>query len=493
MKKITFLILTLFFTFQALSQNETDALRYSQHNIFGTTKFTSMGGSFGALGADFSCLSYNPAGISLYQNSELTISPNITNITTTSYLNSNKNTNYTLSGNFSNLGYITSASNNDKQWTRINWGAGFNLTSDFKNAYIIQSENNYSSLSDLLLEQANGNTIDNLNSFGAGPAFWSDLIDLENNLVDTITNWYAFDNGNYISNVNSLSNKTQTKSIVSDGEMGEAVFSMGTTYEDKIYIGATIGIPTIEYRQISTYTENRFEDTSFSVNNFTYNEDLLAYGSGINIKIGGIIRIGENTKIGGAVHSPSYISIEEEYTTSIQTEFNNGTSISESSPLGYFNYNIITPWKAIASISTILNKESSILPKIILNADIEQTDYSFTRMYSDYYQFSDENKAINTLYGTATNIRIGGETLIYPFKIRAGYALYGSPLKDFAEYQNVTYSCGLGVDFSNVFFDIGYSINHNKTNESMYNPDEEPNAILNSKRAQAICTFGFRF
>ena len=348
-----------------------------------------MGGSFGALGADFSCLSYNPAGISLYQNSELTISPNITNITTTSYLNSNKNTNYTLSGNFSNLGYITSANNNNKQWTRINWGAGFNLTSDFKNTYIIQTENNYSSLSDLLLEQANGNTIDQLNSFGAGPAFWSDLIDLENNLVDTITNWYAFDNGNYISNVNSLSNKMQTKSIVTDGEMGEAVFSMGTTYEERIYIGATIGIPTIEFRQTTSYTENRFEDTSFSVNNFIYNEDLLAYGSGINIKLGGIIRIGENTKIGGAIHSPSYISMEEEYTSSIQTEFNNGTRLSESSPLGYFSYNIITPWKAIASISTIFNKKSSTLPKIILNADIEQTDYSFTRMYSDYYSFSD--------------------------------------------------------------------------------------------------------
>ena len=163
MKKITSLILTFFCLNQAISQNETDALRYSQYNIFGTAKFTAMGGSFGALGADFSCLSYNPAGISLYQNSELTISPNITNITTTSYLNSNKNTNYTLSGNFSNLGYITSANNNNKQWTRINWGAGFNLTSDFKNTYIIQTENNYSSLSDLLLEQANGNTIEQLN------------------------------------------------------------------------------------------------------------------------------------------------------------------------------------------------------------------------------------------------------------------------------------------------------------------------------------------
>ena len=31
-----------------------------------------MGGSFGSLGGDFSNLSFNPAGIGLYQNSELT-------------------------------------------------------------------------------------------------------------------------------------------------------------------------------------------------------------------------------------------------------------------------------------------------------------------------------------------------------------------------------------------------------------------------------------
>ena len=47
------------YTSQLYSQNEIDALRYSQQNIFGT-RFNSMGGSFGSLGGDFSTLSYNP-------------------------------------------------------------------------------------------------------------------------------------------------------------------------------------------------------------------------------------------------------------------------------------------------------------------------------------------------------------------------------------------------------------------------------------------------
>ena len=59
MKKKLLLLLVLVHTSQLYSQNEIDALRYSQQNIFGTAKFNSMGGSFGSLGGDFSNLSYN--------------------------------------------------------------------------------------------------------------------------------------------------------------------------------------------------------------------------------------------------------------------------------------------------------------------------------------------------------------------------------------------------------------------------------------------------
>ena len=101
------------------------------------------------------------------------------------------------------------------------------------------------------------------------------------------------------------------------------------------------------------------------------------------------MRAGSNTKIGAAVHTPSYISMEEEYSTSINTNWDNGEKLSESSPYGYFSYEITTPWKVIGSFSTVLQNN------FMINAEIEQTDYSFTRMYSDYYSFSEENIQIN--------------------------------------------------------------------------------------------------
>ena len=79
MKKY-FLITVLICTgaiYQITAQNETDALRYSQVYYSGTARATAMGGSFGALGSDFSSLSINPAGIGIYQKSEISITPSV--------------------------------------------------------------------------------------------------------------------------------------------------------------------------------------------------------------------------------------------------------------------------------------------------------------------------------------------------------------------------------------------------------------------------------
>ena len=82
--------------------------------------------------------------------------------------------------------------------------------------------------------------------------------------------------------------------------MGEYVFSIGTSYEEKIYFGVTIGLPSINYYENSIYSESNFSnDTNYSLNNFTYDQQFSAVGNGINLKLGTIIRVGENTKIGG--------------------------------------------------------------------------------------------------------------------------------------------------------------------------------------------------
>ena len=66
-----------------------------------------MGGSFGSLGGDFTSLSYNPAwNCIFYQNSELSITPNITFSETTSNSSGNKFTTIILKETYQILGML---------------------------------------------------------------------------------------------------------------------------------------------------------------------------------------------------------------------------------------------------------------------------------------------------------------------------------------------------------------------------------------------------
>ena len=49
-------------------------LTLSQRNVAGTARSMGMGGAFTSLGADMAALSYNPAGVGMYQRNEVSMS-----------------------------------------------------------------------------------------------------------------------------------------------------------------------------------------------------------------------------------------------------------------------------------------------------------------------------------------------------------------------------------------------------------------------------------
>ncbi|MGE5424653.1 MAG: hypothetical protein ACM3N9_04770, partial [Syntrophothermus sp.] len=75
MKKLIMVLLATGISLSLLAQNSTDALRYSRIIYGGSARFVGLGGAFGALGADFSVVQTNPAGIGLYRLSEASIGP----------------------------------------------------------------------------------------------------------------------------------------------------------------------------------------------------------------------------------------------------------------------------------------------------------------------------------------------------------------------------------------------------------------------------------
>jgi hypothetical protein len=476
MHKFILTLLSVLLFYYSNAQNEIDALRYSRNDIVGTARFSAMAGAYGALGADFTTLSYNPAGIGFYQFSELSFTPSFGNMIATSYFGGGRNEDEKYHTNFSNFGYVVSSPKSGNEWKRLNLAFGYNRTADYKKRIFISGENSNTSMIDNFLANAQGTTYENLNSFTEYLAWYTYLI-------DTVDN-----NGNYFAYINSNLGKTQQKVINSSGSSGEYVFSVGTSYEDRIYLGATIGMPSIDYYEKSTYTESEFADTAAHLQSFDYTEELSTTGKGFNLKVGVIARLNDWVRLGGAFHSPTFYDMEDEYSTAITTVWSDSLGTKyDSSPFGYFNYELKTPWKAIGSLAINIKKKG------LITADIEMIDYASAKLNSDTYKFTDENDVINSTYTKATNIRLGAEMKYKPFRIRAGYALYGSPYKDNTEIERKSYTFGLGVDKGHFIVDFAYVFSEGSDEHFMYSSDLVDAANIITTSHNFLFTLGLRY
>ena len=481
MKKIFIIIIFATTAIISNAQNEIDALRYSTQNHLGTARHAAMAGAFGSLGGEFSALSSNPAGIGMYQISEFTFTPSLSLNTNKSYYNQNNLLAYKSQFSVENIGIVFSVPKNKSDWRRVNFGLGWNKLAEYNSNINIEGINNSNSIVDKIIDLTNGTLTGELTN-GNGNAYsqmaWNTYLidpvfDSNNNLID----------GEYSSNF-SLNPKHQQKKIRSSGSLNEFILSIGGSYKEKLYIGATIGIPTLDYYEYSEYSEEELSDTSNNLRRMVLNEEISTYGTGYNLKIGAIYRLADNIKIGGSIHTPTYFSIEEDYNTSLMTFFKD--SILDYS-MGYFNpfkFNLITPLKASLSASTIINKN------IIVSAEYEVIDYSKNEYFTN--GFEEENEIIKNIYQNTENIKLGAEITFNPFVFRAGYANFGSSLKD-TDFSRENFSYGMGLNYGSYFFDIAYVLSQEENQHQLYSDDLIDPIKIISTNHNILFTLGFRY
>ena len=63
--------------------------------------------------------------------------------------------------------------------------------------------------------------------------------------------------------------------------MGEFAFSYAGSYMEKLYLGATIGLTSIDYTKKSRYNERNFIDTLSTVEYFDMYENQYTTGAGL--------------------------------------------------------------------------------------------------------------------------------------------------------------------------------------------------------------------
>ena len=136
MKNI-YLIIALLFSFSIYGQNADDALRYSQTNIIGTARLSSMGGAFGALGGDFSATGINPSGLAIYRKSEFSFSPYVFSANSNATFNNSQREDFKINYNIGNSGIVMAnllqPFGEAKGWISRNFSLGYIQTNNFNN------------------------------------------------------------------------------------------------------------------------------------------------------------------------------------------------------------------------------------------------------------------------------------------------------------------------------------------------------------------------
>jgi long-subunit fatty acid transport protein len=277
--------------------------------------------------------------------------------------------------------------------------------------------------------------------------------------------------------------------------MNELAISLGANYGNKLFMGMTLGFPIVNYSEEAIHIETDEADTIPYFQSFQLEEAFHSSGTGFNIKLGVILRPNKWIRIGGAFHSPTFLNLSDEYSSSISSVFdsvpqwsNSGsTQYLASSPEGQFDYRITTPLRLMGSMAFIFRKHG------LVSLDYEWLDYAMANLTSDIYGFSHENAAINQKYGTASNLRAGAEWRVLPFSLRAGFGLQGSPFSTGNLKPKTTYSFGMGIREKIFYIDFAYVYTKSDENYYLYNPALIAASSNSHTNHQIQSTIGFRF
>jgi len=468
-----------YYAFRFLDQ---DALRLTMPSLQGNARFVGMGGAFGALGGNLSALSTNPASIGLYRRGEISFTPALTFGQTEVRPADDRSRMSDPLWNFNmgNFGMVSafdiSRSDSPNEWKMVHFGIGFNRIADFWNrsSYTRYASNPFLNV---LTSEATmfGHPNYLTDDFFSGLAYDANLIHW-----DSATNEYW----NWLNETGNGLRQTQTTRTT--GAINEFVISFGANYGDFLYLGATIGVPSVNFTQEKFLRETALPGQHPNFREWSIQENLTISGRGINLKLGAIVRPTDFMRVGLAFHTPTRFSLTEEFRTTIT----NNENRRFRSPVTEFEYSIRTPMRVIGSLGFIINRTA------LISMEYEVIDYRGMRLNDDFHSFDEDNEFIENNYRTGGVFRIGAEFRLDPVSIRAGYNYTLSPFASntYRNFSGHTFSGGLGFRLGTTTIDLAYVNTMRRFNKSPY--AGMPNDFFNrySQSAhQFMVTFGWRF
>lgn len=521
-------------------------LSNTAHN-YGTARSMAMGNAFTALGADMISASLNPAGVGMYVESDISLSPmmQFTKSPTRGgepYYNGvprreQKFKDNTSRFGMSSVGGIFTAYRGTGAVTNVNVGFAYNRIADFNQSYRNASLGNsaINSMANIFCSMSNLDGLqtdaDGRMDFGNDPYYWGSVLAYKNGLTN------KDDQGWFIDRISPDAEIDQYSAVETRGSIGEYAITFGMNFVDKFYIGASLGIQSINYRRTTFYGENYIyadglypsgEEMPYQLDYMNYSQATELSGTGVNFKIGATYRPFKFLRLGIAYHTPTAYSVAFGYAAEMWSRtYSAGSNPDgyEYDKDGYFYDNVESPewvdngqysWNFRSPHRLMFGAAFTIFNRIILSADYERSWYQSARLQSSPIYGLSYTSQLNEYFKGGNTVRLGAELNLLPLiVVRAGYIWSGNNFRN--GYENQLFShpltkeqhyvtAGLGWRFgSTVYLDLAYQygITERTNYKTFYavetsdthsfDPIESIAYNTKTERHHAVLTLGFRF
>ena len=489
-----------------------DAIRFSQTLTNVSARIQALGGSNVALGADITSISANPAGLGMYNRSDVSITPGFNySINNTTLGNSDVN-NQNIYGTLDNIGIVI---NNTKDgiggWLGGSFGFSVNKINDFNNEFKYAAYSNENSMVDYFIESANGSSANNFPSLSDATdittlAYYTYLIGPWNVVVAT------YPDDEYFSDITvdgKRPNLRQEETVKTSGSQFQWSLSYGGNLADVLYVGFGIGVVSLDYTAQKSYMESSFdysasiEPTYDPINQIYLEEELNIKGIGINSTFGLILRPVAFFRLGASITTPTVYSLDDTYNASLAADWNNFfyvDIVGGDTVLNYMQgstaeivsqYSLNTPLKASVGASIFIGKLGFI------TADIEYIDYSNAFLKSDDFSMASDNNFIKENFTSTLNLKTGVEIRMDVLRFRAGYALDNVPTTADLNYKssNQRISGGAGLHLDAFYADFTIVKSQIKSTYSPYvlADNAQPNVEVRTNNFKGLLTLGYKF
>lgn len=524
------------------AQSAYDAQNIANTDLNGTARYIGMGGALGALGADLSTMSNNPAGTGLYRRSDASFTFGGVFTSNAGAMGHDRSR-----ASIDQAGVLFVLGGDEGNLRNINFGINYQKRRNFLS--------NYSGSIDLMggsqtfqLAQMGTDAYHDNNAFGhlanlASPNYFDDgeypgILGSNYDLFKPLYDEYSAIYDEEMAKANPDQNRideawnrvpifqyygfpanSSSYQRATYGSNSQIDFNLSANISDRFFAGLSVGVYTMNYDREAMYSEKNGYSEYTLRNKYHFSAD------GIDVKFGVIFRPVEDSpfRIGLTAHTPVWYRIRDYNSVNLEAQYGDGNKITPNTIVSdEYEYNMRTPWKFGISLGHTVGNF------LAMGLEYEYSDMASCKYYYSKGGYASSFDPMNgnikaNLKGQHT-VKVGVE--VKPdaaFSVRAGYNFISSPFKNDA-YNHLDYdgsftetdytnwkdthrlTLGVGYRYKGGYIDLAYQyqIQNGDFYAYDYGGDYKIHTItgnvgtptatkISNNRSQVVATLGFKF